>query len=334
MSGSYPDNSPPRSRLSSVGYQDGEGRRKPLRMLVTGREGQVVSALVELGWQQDEFDVLALGRPDLDLADKHSIDGAITARQPDIIVSAAAYTAVDQAETDKASAHAVNGIAPGEIGRVASRLGIPVIHLSTDYVFDGTKTSPYQETDLTNPLGVYGSSKLEGEHALAAATDNHVILRTAWVYSPFGRNFLKTMLNVAGTRDRLSVVDDQHGNPTSAVDIADAIVVVAHNLLQDQASALRGTFHLSGQGAASWADFAAGIFERSRLLGGPSAELARITSADYLTAAKRPANSRLDTTKLTSVHGVTLPPWQSSMETVVSRCLRLRDIRQPNPRNV
>lgn len=331
MNGSAPDNSAPRSRLSSIGNQDGEARRKPLRMLVTGREGQVVSALVELGWQQDEFDILALGRPDLDLADKRSIDGAITDRQPDIIVSAAAYTAVELAETDKASAHAVNGIAPGEIGRVASRLGIPVIHLSTDYVFDGTKTSPYQETDPTNPLGVYGRSKLEGEHALAAATDNHVILRTAWVYSPFGRNFLKTMLHVAGTRDYLSVVDDQHGNPTSALDIADAIIAVAHNLLQDRSSALRGTFHLAGQGAASWADFAAGIFEASRLRGGPSAALARITSRDYPTAAKRPTNSRLDTTKLASVHGVTLPPWQSSMQTVVSRCLPLRGPHQPNP---
>jgi dTDP-4-dehydrorhamnose reductase len=331
MSGSSPDSSAPRSRLFSVGYQDGETGRKPLRMLVTGREGQVVSALVELGWQQDEFEVLALGRPDLDLADTRSIDGAITARQPDIIVSAAAYTAVDLAETDKASAHAVNGIAPGEIGRVASRLGIPVIHVSTDYVFDGTKTSPYQETDPTNPLGVYGRSKLEGEHALAAATDDHVILRTAWVYSPSGRNFLKTMLNLADERDRLSVVDDQHGNPTSALDIADAITAVARNLLQDRASALRGTFHLAGRGAASWADFAAGIFETSRLMGGPSAQLVRITSADYPTAAKRPANSRLDTSKLTSVHGVTLPPWQSSMQTVVSRCLPLRRPHQPIP---
>ncbi|RKE79239.1 dTDP-4-dehydrorhamnose reductase [Rhizobium sp. AG855] len=331
MSGSSADNSLPWSRLSSLGNQDMEARRKPLRMLVTGREGQVVSALVELGWHQEEFEILALGRPDLDLADTRSIDGAITARQPDIIVSAAAYTAVDQAETDTASAHAVNGVAPGEIGRVASRLGIPVIHLSTDYVFDGTKTSPYEETDPTNPVGVYGRSKLEGEHALAAATDDHVILRTAWVYSPFGRNFVKTMLTVAATRDRLSVVDDQQGNPTSALDIADAIVTVARNLLQDRASTLRGTFHLAGRGAASWADFAAGIFETSRLMGGPSAELARITSADYPTAARRPANSRLHTAKLASVHGVTLPDWQSSMRTVVSRCLPLRDNNHQNP---
>ena len=334
MSGSYPDNAPIRARLSSPGHHEGEGRRRPLRMLVTEREGQVVSALVELGWQQDEFDVLALGRRDLDLADKQSIDGAIKARQPDVIVSAAAYTAVDQAETDKASAHAVNGFASGEIGRVASRLGIPAIYLPTDYAFDGNKTSLYQETDHKNPLSVYGSSKLEGQHALAAATDNHVILLTAWVYSPIGRNFLKTMLNVAGTRDRLNVIDDQHGNPTSAVDIADAILAVAHNLLQDQAIELRGTFYLAGQGPASWADFAAGIFERSRLLGGSSAELARISSADYLTAAKRHASSRLDATKLTSLRGVTLTPWQRSMETVISRCLPLRDIRQPNPRNV
>jgi dTDP-4-dehydrorhamnose reductase len=331
MSGDPANLSSTSSRALSVSHRDIDARRKPLRMLVTGRDGQVVSALVELGWQQDEFEVLALGRPDLDLADTRSIDRAITARQPDIIVSAAAYTAVDLAETDKASAQAVNGIAPGEMGRVASRLGIPVIHLSTDYVFDGTKPSPYEEADPTNPLGVYGRSKLAGEHALAAATDDHVILRTAWVYSPFGRNFLKTMLNVAATRDRVSVVDDQCGNPTSAIDIADAITAVARNLLQDRASALRGTFHLAGQGAASWADFAAGIFETSRLLGGPSAELARISSADYPTPAKRPANSRLNTSKLASVHGVTLPDWQSSMRTVVSRCLPLHHTHQRNP---
>jgi dTDP-4-dehydrorhamnose reductase len=312
------------SRLSQSPFanlDDSRSRRKSVCMLVTGREGQVVKSLIERAERDDEIEVLALGRPELDLSDTRSIDTSIIARKPDIIVSAAAYTSVDLAETDKVSAFEINGIAPGAIGRVASKLGIPVIHLSTDYVFDGTKTSPYEETDATNPLGVYGRSKLHGEHALAAATADHVILRTAWVYSPFGKNFVKTMLSVAAGRDQLSVVDDQHGNPTSALDIADATIAIARNLLGGRDGELRGTFHLAGRGAASWADFATAIFEASHRLGGPSAELVRIRSAEYPTPARRPANSRLNTTKLASVHGITLPDWQSSMQAVVSRCL-------------
>lgn len=326
MSG-FEDIASSRSGPIDASRQHGQLGRKPLRMIVTGRAGQVVSALAEWGRRQDLFDVVPLGRPELDLADPGSIEVAIRSCQPDIIVSAAAYTAVDSAETDEANARAVNQIAPGEIGRVASILDIPVIHLSTDYVFDGTKGSPYGETDPTNPLGVYGRSKLEGEQALAGATDNHVILRTAWVYSPFGRNFLKTMLKVAEARERLSVVDDQVGNPTSAFDIADGVVAVAKNLLHSRASELRGTFHLAGQGAASWADFAAGIFEASHRFGGPSAQIDRISTVDYPTVAKRPANSRLDTAKLASIHGVQIPDWQSSVQQVVSRCVT----HHPNP---
>ncbi|MDH4414446.1 MAG: dTDP-4-dehydrorhamnose reductase [Rhizobium sp.] len=290
-------------------------------MLVTGREGQVASSLIERARLHQGIEMIALGRPELDLSDIQTIDASITARRPDLIVSAAAFTAVDLAETDVANAYAINGAAPGELGRVAAKLGIPVIHLSTDYVFDGSKTSPYEETDPTHPLGVYGASKLAGEHALAEATADHVILRTAWVYSPFGKNFLKTMLRVAADRDRVSVVGDQHGNPTSALDIADAIIAVAGNLLRNSSQDLRGIFHLAGGGNASWADFAGAIFEASGQLGGPRAEVVRISRADYPTAAKRPANSQLNTSKLASVHGVALPDWQSSMQLAVSRCV-------------
>ncbi|SON57991.1 dTDP-4-dehydrorhamnose reductase [Hartmannibacter diazotrophicus] len=291
------------------------------RYVVTGREGQVVQSLVERGGERADIEIVPLGRPDLDLADRDGIASALEAAKPDLIVSAAAYTAVDRAEEDEAAAVAVNAVAPGAIGRVAERLGIPVIHLSTDYVFDGSKTGPYSEDDAVSPLGVYGRSKLEGERALAQATGNHAILRTAWVYSPFGNNFVKTMLRLAGTRDTLGVVDDQRGNPTSALDIADGILKVADNLLARSDPALRGVFNMSGQGRASWADFAIRIFDLSKTVGGPSASVNRIGTSDYPTPAKRPANSELDCGKIGREHGVVMPDWQVSAETVVRRLL-------------
>ncbi|MFB2551224.1 dTDP-4-dehydrorhamnose reductase [Ensifer soli] len=292
-----------------------------MRILVTGREGQVVTALVERGALHPDIVIEPLGRPDLDLADTAAIAAAIVAARPDVIVSAAAYTAVDLAETETATAHAVNALAPGEIGKAAAHLGVPVVHLSTDYVFDGSKAAPYEETDPVAPLGVYGATKREGEVALAAATADHAILRTAWVYSPFGKNFLKTMLRVAMTRDHLTVVDDQVGNPTSALDIADAVITVARNLATRSDPDLRGVFHMTGSGEASWADFAVEIFDVSRAAHGPSAEVKRIPTRDYPTPAKRPANSRLDCSRLARIHGVTLPDWKISTAAVVRRAL-------------
>lgn len=306
---------------SEPGGHGEERLHQPLRILVTGREGQVARALIERARLDPEIELFALGRPELDLLDIRTIHAAIPPTRPDIIVSAAAYTAVDLAETDAANAYAINATAAGELGRLAAMLCVPIIHLSTDYVFDGLKMSPYHETDPTQPLGVYGASKLAGEHALADATANHVILRTAWVYSPFGKNFLKKMLHIAAERDRVRVVDDQYGSPTSALDIADAILSVARNLRRSDARDLRGIFHLAGRGDASWADFAHAIFEASEKRGGPRAEVVRITTADYPTAAKRPARSLLDTAKLASVHGISLPDWETSMERAVSRCL-------------
>ncbi len=230
--------------------------------------------------------------------------------KPNVIVSAAAYTAVDKAESDEEAATVINGIAPGKIAEVAAALGVPVIHLSTDYVFDGSKSSPYLESDPVAPIGAYGRSKLAGEQAVAAATTNHAILRTAWVYSPFGKNFLKTMLKLAETRDSLNVVDDQIGNPTSSLDIADAVLTVASNLLASDDPALRGTFHMTGAGEASWADFAVEIFARSAQVDGVTAEVGRILSSAYPTPAKRPANSRLDCSLLEARHGAKLPDWR------------------------
>jgi dTDP-4-dehydrorhamnose reductase len=290
------------------------------RLVVTGLEGQVVRCLGDRGASSEAFEVVALGRPALDLADTAGIVAAIEAARPDVIVSAAAYTAVDQAETEPDLAQAINGVAAGELAKAAARLNVPIIHLSTDYVFDGSKDGPYVESDPVAPLGVYGRTKLSGEEAVAKATGNHAILRTAWVYSPYGKNFAKTMLRLAETRDTINVVADQIGNPTSAHDIADGILAVAQNLIdRPDDAALRGTFHMTGEGTANWAEFAAEIFANAKRLGAGFAEVAPIPSSAYPTPAKRPANSQLNCDRLAVAHGVRLPAWQASTADVVAR---------------
>jgi dTDP-4-dehydrorhamnose reductase len=193
-----------------------------------------------------------------------------------------------------------------------------LIHLSTDYVFDGSLDHPYVEDDPTGPTGIYGASKLAGEEAvLRSYPDNSAVLRVAWVYSPYGGNFVKTMLRLAADRDEISVVADQIGNPTSALDIADGVLKVATNLVASSDSALRGIFHMTATGEASWAGFAEAIFAASAERGGPSASVRHIVTADYPTPAKRPANSRLACAKILEAHDVRLPQWQESLQTVV-----------------
>lgn len=294
---------------------------KHRRMVVTGREGQIVRSLLERGALNGTFDIVALGRPQLDLCDLDGIDAALRQARPDVIVSAAAYTAVDRAETEEVRAYVVNATAPARIAATAAKLGVPVIHLSTDYVFDGEKPEPYVETDPVGPTSAYGRTKLAGERAVAEVTENHVILRTAWIYSPFGRNFLKIMLQLAESRDRINVVDDQVGNPTSALDIADGILAIAGNLLADDAANLRGLFHMTGAGSVSWADFATEIFVASGRCGGPTATVERIPSSAYPTPARRPGNSRLDCGKLERAHGVRLADWAAEAAKVVERLM-------------
>ena len=290
-----------------------------MRIAVTGTAGQVVTSLLERGEAQGH-EVIAIGRPDLDLADPASVARALEAARPDVIVSAAAYTAVDKAESESDLAFAVNGAGAGAVAQAAKALGVPVIHISTDYVFDGTLDRPYVESDPTGPTGVYGASKLAGEQAvLATYAENSAVLRVAWVYSPFGGNFVKTMLRLAGDRDEVSVVADQVGNPTSALAIADGIIQVATNLVADGSPALRGIFHMTASGEASWADFAQAIFAASAARGGPSASVRPIGTADYPTPATRPANSRLDCGKIARIHGVTLPDWRMSLDEVMDR---------------
>jgi dTDP-4-dehydrorhamnose reductase len=290
-----------------------------MRIAVTGKTGQVATSLIERGAAAGH-EVIALGRQELDLADPATVARALKAAAPDVVVSAAAYTAVDKAESDSELAHAVNGAGAGAVADAAKALGVPLVHVSTDYVFDGTLGRPYAETDATGPTGVYGVSKLAGEEAvLGAHGDNSAVVRVAWVYSPFGGNFVKTMLRVAGDRDEVSVVADQVGNPTSALDIADGIIKVAENLVANPDPALRGTFHMTAGGEASWADFAEGIFAASAAHGGPSASVRRITTPEYPTPAARPANSRLDCRRIALIHGVSLPHWHEGLESVVAR---------------
>jgi dTDP-4-dehydrorhamnose reductase len=236
------------------------------------------------------------------------------------VVNAAAYTVVDQAEDEPDVAHAVNALSAGEIARAAAGAALPVIQISTDYVFDGTKTSPYVETDATGPKGAYGASKLAGEHGVAAANARHIIMRTAWVYSPFGKNFVRTMLKLAETRDELRVVGDQQGNPTSAHDIADAVLAVTAHIEAGGFDAW-GVFHFAGTGDTHWAGFAEEVFRQSAALGGPSALVTPITTAEYPTKATRPANSRLDCSRSAKVFGHSAPQWPDSLARVIARLL-------------
>jgi dTDP-4-dehydrorhamnose reductase len=295
-----------------------------MKLVVTGVHGQVARALVERA--PPGAVVVPLGRPQLDLADAAGIAPALAQAGADLVINAAAYTAVDKAETERDAAFAVNATGAGAVAAAARALGLPLIHLSTDYVFDGAKPAPYVETDPTGPTGVYGASKLAGEAAVMAAHPGAVIARTAWVVSPFGNNFVKTMLRLAATRDEIGVVADQIGNPTSALDIADALWQVATNLLAHPADpALSGLFHLTGSGEASWADLAGEVFAASARHGGPVARVRPIGTADYPTPARRPANSRLDCAHLAHVHGVRLPDWRASVDTLVTRLLAAQE---------
>lgn len=288
-----------------------------MRIVVTGREGQVVRSMLERARGTD-IEMIALGRPELDLIwPGEAIVSAIVRAQPDVIVSAAAYTQVDKAETERDLAFAVNEDGARAVAKAAREAAAPLIHLSTDYVFDGLKPSPYVEDDPTGPTGVYGESKLAGERAVLAEHEDTVVLRTAWVYSPFGANFVKTMLRLAADRDEVAVVNDQRGNPSSALDIADGIFSIARDLVADSNPHRRGIFHMAGSGDASWSDFAEAIFAASTELRGPAAKVRRIGTTEYPTAAIRPANSRLDCGKLARIHGVSLPVWRSSMKSIV-----------------
>ena len=285
-----------------------------MRILVTGREGQLARSIAE---RFTGHELLFAARPEVDLAEPGSVSRAILEARPELVVNAAAYTAVDQAETDQPLAFRINGDAAGEAAKAAADVGAPVIQLSTDYVFDGRSDSAYRETDATAPQSVYGRSKLAGEEAVRALNPRHLILRTAWVYSPFGRNFVRTMLAAAHHRDVVTVVDDQRGNPTSALDLADGIAAAVAGDLSSW-----GTYHLAGSGVTSWCGVAAAVMEEAEALGLPTAEVRPIRTADWPTPAARPANSVLDSSRFADRFGFTMPHWRDSLREVVARIAR------------
>lgn len=291
------------------------------RILVIGKNGQVAQALIERAGIRG-LPLLGLGRDVCDLKSITDLPPQADAFQPDVMINAAAYTSVDKAESDAEAAHAINTLGAGRLAEAASKRGIPLMHISTDYVYDGTKPSPYIESDPVAPLGVYGASKLAGELAVRAAHSQALIFRTAWVYSPFGGNFVKTMLRLAGERDQIGVVDDQIGNPTSALDIAEALLDIAMTMTHDDQRSRAGIWHLTCSGEASWYDFARAIFEVSARLGGPSIPVTAIPTSAYPTPTARPANSRLDCGKLAADFGLRLPHWRDSLVTVVERLVR------------
>ncbi|MEO1042788.1 MAG: dTDP-4-dehydrorhamnose reductase [Pseudomonadota bacterium] len=291
-----------------------------LRLFVAGESGQVAQSLATMA--PSDVTVGLHGRPNVDITDKDSVAKAVASFKPHVVINAAAYTAVDQAEDERDAAFAANEAGPRHLAEVTADAGIPLIHLSTDYVFDGSGTRPYREDDPTAPLGVYGESKLAGEDAVVAANPKHIIARTAWVYGSTGKNFLKTMLRVAASHDELRVVDDQRGAPTSSDTIAETLLTVAQSIVGSGDGAPFGLYHLVAAGEASWADFAQAIFEESAAQGGPSASVMPITTAEYPTKATRPAYSVLDTTKLRNAFDVILADWREPVGAIVTDVLK------------
>jgi dTDP-4-dehydrorhamnose reductase len=289
-------------------------------VLVVGREGQLARSLAERA-PRHGLTLAFTGRPEADLADPDSLRRAVRESGAEIVVNAAAHTAVDQAEDEPEVAHALNVTGPQALADAVREAGARLVHVSTDYVFDGSGERPWREDDATGPKSVYGRTKLEGEEAIRAALPAHAIVRTAWVYSPFGRNFVKTMLAVAQNRPSLTVVGDQIGNPTSALDIADGILTMIGRWRDEPQRGLGRTYHLAGTGATSWADFARAIFAFSSARGGPAAEVTDIATTDWPAKAPRPLNSRLDTTRFAETFGYRAPPWRESLQEVVDRLL-------------
>lgn len=292
------------------------------RLLVFGSSGQLAQELIVLAHEADR-EVRALGRAELDLADPAlDLDAAIAESvadfAPDAVVNASGYTAVDRAESEPDAAHALNADLPARAARACAEAGVPLVHISTDYVFDGSKPAPYVETDPLAPLGVYGRTKAEGEAAVAAAGGRAAAVRTAWVYGAEGANFVRTMLRLAADRDEVAVVADQQGNPTWAGDVALACLRLGDRLIAGAAEA-QGVFHAAGEGDATWAQFAAAVFAESAARGGPTARVRPIPTADYPTPATRPANSRLDCARLARTTGWRPPPWRERLVQVVAK---------------
>lgn len=294
------------------------------KILLTGITGQVGQELQQTLSSIGE--VIGVSRAELDLGQPDQIQPRIAEIKPQVIVNAAAYTAVDKSETETDVAMAINADAPKEIAQAAQDIGATLVHISTDYVFNGQNHTPYLETDQTDPLGVYGSSKLLGEEGVRQNCDRHIILRTAWVYGSRGHgNFVKTMLRLGADREELKVVEDQVGSPTWSYDIAVAITNLVAKSLDD--AEIQGTYHFTNSGVASWYDLAVAIFAEAELLGFPLKieRVLPITTADYPTPAQRPAYSVLSKVKITEILGVYPPHWRESLRKMLTEWKSLKD---------
>lgn len=284
-----------------------------MTILVFGKTGQVATEL------QARADVLALGRDRADLSDPGACAAAIRDAKPDAVINAAAHTAVDQAESEEDLATVINGEAPAAMARACADLGIPLVHISTDYVFDGSGEAPWPVDAPTAPLGAYGRSKLKGEEGVRAARGTHAILRTSWVVSAHGKNFVKTMLRLGAEREKLTIVADQVGGPTAAGDIAEACLSIAAQLRADPSKS--GTYHFNGAPDVSWADFAREIFAQAGL----ACTVEDIPTSDFPTPARRPANSRLDCSTTAAAFGIARPDWRHSLSLI------LKDLEDQTP---
>ncbi|MDH5633353.1 MAG: dTDP-4-dehydrorhamnose reductase [Gammaproteobacteria bacterium] len=290
-----------------------------MKILIAGANGQVGRELCRRSADQGH-EYIGLGSAELDITNAQAVDAAVNAYQPDVVINAAAYTAVDKAEDEVDRAFAVNRDGPANLARACHAAGIPLLHISTDYVFDGSATTPYKEEDPVKPLGVYGQSKLEGEQQVQVLCPHSVILRTAWVFSAHGNNFVKTMIRLARERDELRVVADQHGCPTSATGIADALLAMAPQLQADQGKA--GIYHFCQPEPTSWHGFAQAIMDSARPYGGIKVTTVQaIATSDYPTRAARPAYSVLDTKNVQDTFGLELRNWHASLEQVIDELL-------------
>lgn len=288
-------------------------------ILVTGAGGQLGTELRRAALPAG-YAIHAVDVDTLDLTDTAAIAAKVAERPWAAVINGAAYTAVDKAESDQVTAWAVNALAPAAFAQGCAVAGIPIVQVSTDYVFAGDKDGAWEPADPVAPLGVYGASKLGGELAVRTSGARHAIVRTAWVVSAHGNNFVKTMLRVGATRDELGVVDDQRGSPTSAADLAAALLTIAVRLIEDE-GAPTGTFHFSNAGAVSWAGFAAEIFAQSGARGGAIAAVRPIATADYPTPAKRPANSLLSHDAIRAAYGIEPRPWQAALGDILDELI-------------
>jgi dTDP-4-dehydrorhamnose reductase len=295
-----------------------------MRLLLLGGAGQVGTELRALPLTKN-IEIVAPDRGAIDLCDSGAIAKIISKERWNVVINAAAYTDVDRAESEEATAFAVNTEAPARLAAETGSRGIPLIHISTDYVFDGRKGAPYVEQDQTAPLNVYGRSKLAGEHGVQAGNQRHIILRSSWVFSPYRKNFVRTILRLAAERERLSIVADQRGCPTAACDIAQACLDIAQRCASDRVSTSYGTYHFAGAGEASWSEFASAIVDIAADRLGRKPPVVPIRTIDYPTAAVRPSDSRLNCAAIVSAYGITPRPWRQSLAETIDRLLTKQD---------